>query len=511
MNALEQARIEIERLEIAERSLMKQLSTVRLALETRRSFVAELIRQRSAPIDRLPAETLLCIMELLVLEKDVSWQGGEHHRGKMKLAGVSRKWRQIINNYPKFWTNIKVTPKLGMICVKTHIERSQQRPLNIIIRNWIHSSTELPALLDVIVPHIHRWRTLDISEINQSYYQVILDAIHNSTFPSLICATVAVGGIYYPNFLRPENSPALETLRLSCLIPSEDLPPTDQRLSKFILKFSDHEFGSLAFPTQLLSQKLTTLSIDADQALPPIPENSISLPFLTSLTIVAFQPGQLIRAVVVPRLTYFCLEGGEEGDPLSVVFDGLQSKFSSVHNLVLRTRYVDIQPDDGEAICLAFPNASVVEICPGDIPALFSVGDDDLCPADYLTKLSCVTFDCICIPYQLPDDDLIYWLNQRQQRGQPKLCVKFISLSLDDNLEVEGIIEADDGHGKSEIDWLSERFDSLRHLCTLELVKVQLSKHMVLTSASGTPPVLVRIPLQMYCLLIHRSSWRRRL
>ena len=60
---------------------------------------------------------------------------------------------------------------------------------------------------------------------------------------------------------------------------------------------------------------------------PSLQPESISLLFLTSLTLKAVQPGELIKAIVAPNLSVPC-------DWLSAVFHVFESKFRNIQHLV---------------------------------------------------------------------------------------------------------------------------------------------------------------------------------
>ena len=79
---------------------------------------------------------------------------------------------------------------------------------------------QLSALLDVIVPHAYRWCTLNVHLNSRYCLQSMLDKINYLKFPSLErAAVIATAYIKYPTFLYPENSPALQNLKLRPLVP----------------------------------------------------------------------------------------------------------------------------------------------------------------------------------------------------------------------------------------------------------------------------------------------------
>ena len=76
---------------------------------------------------------------------------------------MSHTWRDVILYSLIFWNIILLSPGLpNMTLVKSHLERSRQFPLDIVIQSWQSSHTQLSVLLNIIVPHAHRWCTLNV-------------------------------------------------------------------------------------------------------------------------------------------------------------------------------------------------------------------------------------------------------------------------------------------------------------------------------------------------------------
>ena len=198
-----------------------------------------------------------------------------------------------------------------MSLVKTRVTRSRQYPLDITIRFW-GENAPLAPLLDIVVPHVHRWRTLDMQENGRECSQLILDKISHLKFPSLVRASIRsryTQDMEYPPFLIPDNAPSLISIYLDNLGPL-DLPPL------------------------LSSQHLTTLALTYSGR-PFLQTDSISLPLLTSLTLQAKCPRELLLAIVPSNLLYFHLTLVEPGNEQRTLFHGLKSKFRTVQHLKL--------------------------------------------------------------------------------------------------------------------------------------------------------------------------------
>ena len=142
MEELTQARAELARLEKQEQQLVKELLHVRTAVRAQRTKLEELARQLPAPINRLPDEILLQIIELSM-------------PSSVRLASVSRCWRDMILHFPRLWTIIKVTPTRHRSHLKAQVTRSAELPLDVEICSWDDSETKeklLNAMLDDLTP-----------------------------------------------------------------------------------------------------------------------------------------------------------------------------------------------------------------------------------------------------------------------------------------------------------------------------------------------------------------------
>ena len=220
-----------------------------MAIEAHKSRLEDLVRTKPAPIGSLPPEIIFYVLELA----DFPFCG---YRIR-ELSRVSRAWRGIILSFPNFWSNIDLHPSWpNMSLLRCHVARSRQYPLRISIQSW-STPAELSSFIDVIVPYIHRWRTLDIRMNSRECMQVILDKINHLKFPSLLHTTiVGNGNVQYPTFLRPENAPSLKSLELWPLIPMDDFP-TGQIITNLSLRFLRGRFRPMALPLVLQTPSYT--------------------------------------------------------------------------------------------------------------------------------------------------------------------------------------------------------------------------------------------------------------
>lgn len=147
MNELREARAELVRLEASAKDLLSQLLDVRAAISRQRTKINELIRQRPPIIDRLPTEILLSILI----------HAQPNFRRKRQLVGVCRRWKNIILDSPMLWSLIVVSGEESSKSIRTHLKRSGNALLDILIEveDW-SSYRGLESSLAILVAHAHR-------------------------------------------------------------------------------------------------------------------------------------------------------------------------------------------------------------------------------------------------------------------------------------------------------------------------------------------------------------------
>ena len=468
MDELTQVRSELARLEKEERDLHEQLSSVRVAIEAHKSRIDDLIRTKPAPISSLPSEILSYVLELAAFPfRDYRIR---------ELARVSRAWRDIILSFPNFWSNIELHDSCAnMSLLKAHVARSCQYPLCITIGSW-RTPAELSSFLDVIVPHVYRWRTLDIYS---NCMQVILDKINHLKFPSLTHTTIiSDGNMQYPVFLWPENAPSLKRLDLGLLIPMDDFPP-GQRIADLRLRFSDGRFGPMVLPSLLSSRDLTTLNFTCSDC-PLLQPNSISLPFLTSLILSVRHPRGLMSAIVAPQLLYLHFADIFPSHGLSTAFHGFESKFPHVQHLVLQAPTV-------------YSRAAGAE----DVRSLFGTNMDGLRPADHWESLKSLTLSQMTIYYESSIiKDLVQWLEQRKLAGRPMLNLIFFGCDFRFDCVDEGEDEdEDEDEDERALDPspLLAFHNLLKGICLLDITSTSVKTWVNLSISSSSPSQLVCI------------------
>ena len=400
MDELTEVRVELARLEKQEQELIGQLYNVRTAVRAQKTKSDELIRRMHAPIDRLPNELLLRIFELAIHASVLAFPLCDVHRHrKRQLAGVSRHWRDLVLQSPTLWTTIRLGPSWSLSCMKAHVARSSQYPLDIEIycTQDINVTQKFRASVDILIGCAQRWRSLFIQYgVSGSALSVLLKSMECRIFPSL--THVSVEACVLPSiasrFFRfySERCPHLQhldlgknfTLSLDFLIPPS--------LTSFALAFRHSDEVPSSIFQDVSLQKLTTLSLSGywgdDLKLHP---NSLHLPLLKCFICRVFPAEILIRAIVAHNVTHFTYLPRYSADC------------------------------DTESICSSFPAVRHVDL---DVTvSVFQPGN--ISDSEYWPNLESLTIHGPASDYEKCLGGLITWLERRQSMQRPKLLIKF--------------------------------------------------------------------------------------
>ena len=491
MDVLVQARAKLARLESKAQELVEQLLGVRVAVFAQRTKISELIRHKS-PIQRLPTELLLYILILDVCAHP-------DHERKQELAGVSRRWRDIILDSPIFWRSIAI-PRLTTSAIETHLRRSGGSLLDIVIGVDLddlgRSYEGISPRLDVIKPNAHRWGFLDVSHVENQEGQAdsdddedipvgefLIKAIGHLELPLLKRASIQFfGNIAYPDFLSQTRAPSLEHLELRCPTWNNFLPPPT--LKSLVVSFAVESAPEPLFTRLIPTQTLTTLSLGGNFDNLSFQPDSIYFPVLNTLTLTFRATNGFMQAIIAPNLecfTYFCFD--EEENPPSVVFAGLGSKFTTVHRVSFPVTSVigQFPTYDHSPLCQAFPNVCHARLNPRDLIDLFTPsrrGDESIRGAiDLWRNLTSLTVGGLHSRWWEALNLLTRWLMQRRKLGLPLLHVK-ISCSLSDDF---GFL-----------------YGCLRDHCLLEFDDSSMKKAHISALANSSPRMvsILCLPLQ---------------
>ncbi|KAL4065101.1 hypothetical protein J3A83DRAFT_4375592 [Scleroderma citrinum] len=472
---LAQARSELDLLEQQEQYHLRQLYVVRNAIQMQKTRIKGIVGQRVAPISRLPNEVLLRIFDLAIGANRSGCDVHDVHDDRNVLMAVSRLWRALVQNSPQFWTYIRLIgiAKCSASFVQTHIDRSGQYPLDIEIAGWYNPSwrpVDLGNLLDIVLPHAYRWRSLVFSGMSEECALLALGRLDLAAFPSLVHVNMAhfpgTNAPYNCQFLRPENVPRLESLELHGVTVWNDLNPSPS-LTKLILSFSNG--GPPLFLLSSSLRRLKYLSLEGFTQTWQLQQNSIHLPLLEHLVCKVSHPGELLRAFSVPGLIRF--DCSDSLEPTSSVFATLPpGLFASVRYLSINfARNKEVNPCVRVMdLCLAFPSVRHAVLDAHDISEFFCVESGSY-PADHWDQLGILTIQGHYLSPQLSEIHyyLTPWIQKQRDWGPLSLRIEFPSSNL------------------SEIDedLLITFYTSLRELCSLEVVLKDVSfQHSVVIS-----------------------------
>ncbi|QRV92517.1 translation initiation factor 3, subunit a (eIF-3a) [Ceratobasidium sp. AG-Ba] len=179
-------------------------------LEERARVQSRLIRAASkrSPILKLPAEILARIFELGVGGNEVGTVGIKLD-SIPEIGGlffdvvcrVCKLWKQVAESTPSLWSTITVDSHNSLKVARMRLKRSCSVPLDIQItlpdrlafaRNSLVAG-ELTRALELLKPHISRWRTLRVQVPDHAHAQLVFTACARSRAPLLECLSVQVG------------------------------------------------------------------------------------------------------------------------------------------------------------------------------------------------------------------------------------------------------------------------------------------------------------------------------
>ena len=428
MSELAEVRAELARLEKQEQQLVEQLHYARTSIRQQRKKIDELVRRLPSPIDRVPNEILLRILELCL-------QYTHNYCSQRKmLACVSHRWMDIMMNSSSLWTTIRITPTWSASAVKAHVTNSCQSSLEIEIYSWDFGGDDekrLPAMLDVLLSCAHRWMSLVIHGVRASCLHMILKGMAQKMFPSL--RHVSIKDVFPRGISEPisqfcsGNYPQLKHLELEEGLNASSnfqFPPS---LTSLSLHLCTKEPSSIF--QQLALQKLTILTLNGFVKSLPLGPNSIYFPLLEEFVCRISEGEVLMRAIVAPKLISFSYSPPPNCNNLRVetdMFNTSTHKFPNVTSLVL----VDVTfVDCTEAFPIAFPAVRNLVLDSQGTISLFRPRND-LPNTVYLPHLKTLTVHGLNIDsaYSL-GGRVACWLERRRNMGLPKLLVKFLFAS----------------------------------------------------------------------------------
>ena len=335
-----------------------------------------------------------------------------------------------------------MTPIQGENLLKEQLKRSRKALLDIWIEDWDHHRIydKFRALLDAIVPHATRWRSLTISDsIELEFVESILTELNHLSVPVLREFSMDIWDDFdslpylpYPDFLSPTRTPALQhlTLRPSLQLDTFMALPT---LKTLHLNFAQADDPPPVISMLTPAQSLTSLILDGDSIGWSLKRNDLYSPLLEELTLYLNRPMPFLEAIVAPKLWYvrcwICVPTG---------FNTIEGKFRDVYDLSL---IFCCEDDRGaESLCRAFPGVRQVRLSSWNT-SFFMAGIhasgvlERRPPIDQWPNLETVTLDgshSRWLGHWELDDPIVKWLRGRQESGLSQLRVRLPQIEADE-------------------------------------------------------------------------------
>ncbi|KAF8133322.1 hypothetical protein EV363DRAFT_1325929 [Boletus edulis] len=114
----------------------------------------------------------------------------------LAISHVCQHWRNVALSTPSIWTTIVVTPKERPPYepVSKLLERSKSLPIDITISYddldkyeddfELLSDADLEILFAMLIPHIHRWRTIKVTVSEYHHMYAFLSAVSDPSVPA---------------------------------------------------------------------------------------------------------------------------------------------------------------------------------------------------------------------------------------------------------------------------------------------------------------------------------------
>ncbi|KAJ6470862.1 hypothetical protein C8R45DRAFT_420571 [Mycena sanguinolenta] len=270
-------------------------------------------------LDSPPDEVLRRIFDYIQSSADIT-------HPELFIASVTHHWREVAFKIPSLWTTIRIYHDRHISVVGDFLQRSQNLPLSIYFQLEAFRYrfiTDYMEALDLLIPHVERWRLLFVSATNPvlhllctRIYPLSLTALENLEIVQSDTGQIQHLGpfIFNPSIFR--------TLRLerTMLYPADasllaGLTFIDLKQSSLAM-LDEHKLLSVEYPTpeprRPSIKALAHLELDGSN-----PVTDLGLPYspafnpahLTSLTIARLTAPSLDRVQALSRFYGTALSG----------------------------------------------------------------------------------------------------------------------------------------------------------------------------------------------------------
>ncbi|KAG9004706.1 hypothetical protein FRB93_010197 [Tulasnella sp. JGI-2019a] len=234
------------------------------------------------PIHQFPVELFSNVLTFVVQGKNLQYYEIEHML--RQLARVAHHWKYAVLSTPQLWAYLHQGMSSAFIRISLH--RSKTVPLDVFFYtdSYAHDMSQLGTFAESILPHSHRWRSLDGPYLAPRILEKL--ASHAPAFRHLRLVRSPVQGI------QLGEGPHLQTLDLTSVSLSWDSNRISQLYQLSLTDLKGQHAPSLSQIMHILtnSPKLESLKLTYLEPLDTptdghIPVGNVDLPNLQSLEI----------------------------------------------------------------------------------------------------------------------------------------------------------------------------------------------------------------------------------
>ena len=263
-----------------------------------------MIRNTFVPVNGLPPEILLRILECRTRESDL-----------VAATQVCRYWRSTLTSSPSLWSCFQFQSSHDLDRTLTYLKRSKSAPIDVSINTGL---TENLDVLEYLAPRIARTRSLVIQAYHDIHTASLLFCNPAPLLQHLEILSTSEGVVHLPDNFLGQQAPSLRSVSLVRICPTlESLFPLPN-LTEFHLSLVDDtapfRVGALF---QFLSESplLQKIGVDVhDRSVQDVFLNEvISLESLVELDCDCDCASQIIPFLRLPRLKRLRVTSREQG------------------------------------------------------------------------------------------------------------------------------------------------------------------------------------------------------
>jgi len=260
-----------------------------------------------APIETLPNELLATIFAYGSRPSTHNSFRDSNLPFPLLVSSINKHWRDVALNSPGVWSCVYISGRQPLDVTRTWIRRSKGCMLDVTLNLRFVRQADVDPIIDIIVPHVGRWRRFFLHATNHAGMDKVLSSIRRASAPHLkffgirnfgyvgegsVRSRILLHGTpvlqsvqleYVPLWCSPPLV-GLHTLNLDHVLPTyaefRDIATSCPSLSELILR-NFYPNLQLHEPVTILSlSSLNSLAIKFDQSQSSAPRQSF-LSFLS--------------------------------------------------------------------------------------------------------------------------------------------------------------------------------------------------------------------------------------